>query len=97
MLRHAGRPTAVLVTASFAVCETCLRYGFQIVTDTPFLVALLVYLLGYERLVGRPVVRPGLPDRTRWLGWPMLIVATLLMVTFRPATMTFVGSVGLAT
>ncbi len=52
MLRHAGRPTAVLVTTGMALCETCLRYGFQVVTDTPFLVAMLVYLLGYERLVG---------------------------------------------
>src|SRR3954463_1600664 len=32
--RHAGQPTAVLVTFGFAICETCLRYGFQIVTDT---------------------------------------------------------------
>jgi hypothetical protein len=104
MLRHAGRPTAVLVTALFAVCETCLRYAFQIVTDTPFLVALLIYLIGYERLVGR--VEPhrlgdaeAAPRRRehRWLGWPMLVVATLLMATFRPATMTFVGAVGLAT
>ena len=103
MLRHAGRPTAVLVTALFAICETCLRYGFQIVTDTPFLVALLIYLLGYERLVGhryvgRAAAADGIARRERrWLGWLMLPVATLLMVTFRPATMTFVGAVGLAT
>jgi hypothetical protein len=104
MLRHAGRPTAVLVTALFAVCETCLRYGFQIVTDTPFLVAMLVYLLGYERLVGHAAAPTGetQPARTRralpgWLGWPMLAVAMFLMSMFRPSTMTFVGAVGLAT
>src|SRR5687768_16679167 len=99
MLRHAGRPTAVLVTALFAICETCLRYGFQIVTDTPFLVALLIYLLGYERLVGHRLAARAAGDiprrERRWLGWLMLPLATLLMVTFRPATMTFVGAVGL--
>jgi hypothetical protein len=100
MLRHAGRPTAVLVTGLFAACETCLRYGFQVVTDTPFLVALLIYLLGYERLVGHALRGPDDTPRRewhRWLGWLMLPAATLLMVTFRPATMTFVGAVGLAT
>src|SRR5688500_15495520 len=83
MLRHAGRPTAVLVTALFAVCETCLRYGFQIVTDTPFLVALLIYLLGYERLVGHVLRGPDdtpRRERHRWLGWLMLPAATLPLV-----------------
>lgn len=101
MLRHAGRPTAVLVTALFAICETCLRYGFQIVTDTPFLVALLVYLTAYERLVGRRPPGPGDPPaRRRWLdavAWPALAASTLVMSVFRPTIITFVGAVGLAT
>jgi hypothetical protein len=101
MLRHAGRPTAVLVTALFAVCETCLRYGFQIVTDTPFLVALLVYLLAYERLVGRRTTdREHPPTRRRWLdgvAWPALAASTVVMSVFRPTIITFVGAVGLAT
>lgn len=101
MLRHAGRPTAVLVTALFAICETCLRYGFQIVTDTPFLVALLVYLIAYERLVGRsPAGADDPPFRRRWLdgvSWPALAASTLLMSVFRPTIITFAGAVGLAT
>lgn len=92
VLRHADRPTAVLVTVLTAVCETCLRYGFQVVTDTPFLVALLVYLIGYERLVG-----DERRDRLRWLGWPMLAAAVFLMALFRPTSITFVGAVALAT
>ena len=105
MLRHAGRPTAVLVAALFAACETCLRYGFQIVTDTPFLVAMLVYLLGYERLVGRraPTAADASPDRLPrarpfdWAAWAMLAAATFVMAVFRPTIITFVGAVGLAT
>ena len=93
MLRHAGRPTAALVTVGFGICETCVRYGFQVVTDTPFVVGVLAYLLAYERLVApNAVVR----DRWRWVAWVTLPLATLFMVAFRPTALVFVGAVGLA-
>jgi hypothetical protein len=95
MRRHAGRPTAVLVTVAFGVSQTCLRYGFQVVTDTPFLVGVLAYLLAYEHLVS-----PGDSTRARtlwrWVAWITLPLATLFMVAFRPTSLTFVAAVGLA-
>jgi hypothetical protein len=95
MLRHAGRPTAVLVTLGFAICETCYRYGFQVVTDTPFVVAVMLYLLAYELLVA-PRDASGVRNRARSLGWVMIPLATFFMTAFRPTALTFVGAVGIA-
>jgi hypothetical protein len=94
MLRHAGRPTAVLIVVGFGIAQTCVRYGFQVVTDTPFLVGVLAYLLAYEHLVS---ARDS--DRnpvTRGLAWATLPIATLIMVAFRPTALTFVAAVGVA-
>src|SRR4051794_35810591 len=68
MLRHAGRPTAVLITVGFGISQTAMRYGFQVVTDTPFLVGVLAYLLAYEHLVSAraPEARR---DTWRWIAW----------------------------
>jgi hypothetical protein len=95
MCRHAGRPTAVLVAVAFGFSQTCLRYGFQVVTDTPFLVGVLAYLLAYEHLVSPGERRLGHPA-WRWLAWVTLPLATLFMVAFRPTALTFVVAVGLA-
>jgi hypothetical protein len=95
MKRHAGRPTAVLVVVALAVCETYLRYGFQVVTDTPFLFAVLLYLYGYELLVGNNFSGND-ARRAKVVGWLIIPAATLMMVSFRPTTLTFVGAVGVA-
>jgi hypothetical protein len=95
MLRHAGRPAAVLVAAAFGFSQTCLRYGFQVVTDTPFLVGVLAYLLAYEHLVS-PGERNAGRTSWRWLAWVTLPLATFCMVAFRPTALTFVAAVGLA-
>jgi hypothetical protein len=48
MTLHAGRPTAVVLTTLLAVNESFYRYPFHLFTDTPFLVGVLLFLLGYE-------------------------------------------------
>lgn len=83
---NAGRQIAALVTVMLGLNETFFRYGFHLFTDMPFLVAVLVFLLGYEWIViGRRSVIP----------WMFIAGATLFMVAFRPAVITFVGAVGL--
>ena len=69
---HAGRPTAVLLTVLLAVTETFYRYCFQIVTDAPFLVGLMAFLLGYEAIVGRGTGR-------QWWAWALIPAGTLVM------------------
>jgi hypothetical protein len=59
MRHHVGRPAAVVLTGMLALNETFFRYPYHLFTDTPFLVGVLVFLLGYERLISQP-----------WLGRP---------------------------
>ena len=84
---YAGRPVAVLVTTLLGLSETFFRYGYHLFTDMPFLVAVLVFLVGYELIVQgkRPVV-----------AWPLVVLSIVFMVLVRPAVITFIGAVGLA-
>jgi hypothetical protein len=92
---HAGTQTAILMTLLLAITETFYRYCFQIVTDPPFLVGILSFLVGYEALNRReeePRSRWG-----PWWGWLAIVFGTLLMVAFRPTIITFLGALGVAT
>jgi hypothetical protein len=74
-----------------------MRYGFQVVTDTPFLVGVLAYLLAYEHLVSRPTTsNDARRSPWHWLAWITLPLAILFMTSFRPTALTFVAAVGLA-
>ena len=83
--RIAGRPTAVLITALLAVCETYLRYAYQVVSDTPFFVGVMMFLLGWEWVTDR-----------RWWGWLVVAASVLIMAAFRPTVITFIGAVVMA-
>ena len=86
---HAGRPTAVVVTSLLAVCENFFRYAYHLFTDLPFLVGVLAFLVGYERVVKD--VR-----RLPWLGWVLMAAAVTWMAAFRPIVITFLGALSLA-
>jgi hypothetical protein len=99
---HAGRPTAVVMTVLLAIAETFYRYCYQIVTDTPFMVGILSFLVGYEALVGRPrderENEEGAPRReSSWWAWAAIVVGTVVMCAFRPTIITFLGALALAT
>jgi hypothetical protein len=88
MLVHADRPTAVVMTTLLALNETFYRYPLHLFTDTPFLVGVLLFLLGYEFVIqGRE--RQGLG---RWSPWLYMALGTLIMVSMRPAVWTFLGA-----
>jgi len=53
MLRHAGRPLAVLVTVLTAVNGTFLRHSCEILADIPFFFCSMLALLGYELTFAR--------------------------------------------
>jgi hypothetical protein len=60
MALHAGRPTAVVLTVLLALNESFYRYPFHLFTDTPFLVGVLLFLLGYEMTLPlSPALRGG--------------------------------------
>src|SRR5687767_15127646 len=52
-LLHADRPTAVAVTLLLGFSRTFYRYAFELMSDMPFLLGVLAFLVGYESLVHR--------------------------------------------
>jgi hypothetical protein len=76
-LLHAGRPMAVLVTFLVGVSQTFYRYNFELLSDLPFMLAVMAFLVGYEGVVHRhahddptPTVYPrGKPRLFDWACW----------------------------
>jgi 4-amino-4-deoxy-L-arabinose transferase-like glycosyltransferase len=89
MTLHAGRPTAVVLTVLLGLNESFYRYPFHLFTDTPFLVGVLLFLLGYEF-----VYRDS--DRRRIGPWLLMALGTLVMVSTRPAFWTFLAALFVA-
>lgn len=50
-LLHAGRPTAVVVTAMVGLMESVYQYTLELRNDLPFLVGVMATLVGYEVIV----------------------------------------------
>ena len=69
------RPTAVIVICMLALNETFYRYGYQVLTDMPFLLGLMLLLLGLELL------QRG--SKQRLFALVAITVAVLIMVFFR--------------
>ena len=75
-----NRPTAVVVTCMLAANETFFRYGYQVLTDMPFLLGLVMLLLGFEL-----VIRGG---RGRLAGIGLLAAGILVMAALRSVVLT---------
>jgi hypothetical protein len=89
-LLHAGRPMAVLVTVLVGVSRTFYRYNFELLTDLPFMLAVLAFLAGYEGVVHRhraddPTPTPYKRGRPHPLDWALLLGGLVAAVITRPA------------
>lgn len=69
------RPTAMLIVCMLAVNETFYRYSHQVLTDMPFLLGLMLMLLGLE------LCHRG--GKQRRLGVASLVVSVAIMAAFR--------------
>lgn len=78
------RPTAVVVVCMLAVNELFFRYSYQVLTDMPFLLGLMLGLLGLEfcRRAGK----------ARWIGFMLLPVSLFVMAAFRSVVLTVVAA-----
>jgi len=74
------RPTAVLTVCMLGVNETFYRYGYQVLTDMPFLLGLMLLLLGSELLHRR--------GSRVWPGAALVALAVLVMAVFRSVVLT---------
>lgn len=100
-LLSAGRPTAVLMTIGLAASRLFYRYCFELLTDLPFLLGVLAFLVGYEAVLFAPF-RSRDPARSEfgrpaWFDWPLLVGGLVIAVMMRPAMWILVLAVMLAT
>jgi hypothetical protein len=78
------RPTAVVVVCMLAANELFFRYSYQLLTDMPFLLGLMLGLLGLElcRRAGA----------ARLAGFALLPVSLFIMAAFRSVVLTVVAA-----
>ncbi len=79
-----GRATAVVIVCMLAVNETFYRYGYQVLTDMPFLLGLMGMLLGNELLHRR--------GARVWWGVGVIALAVLFMAAFRSVVLTVLAA-----
>ncbi len=95
---HADRRTATIVTLLVGASLTFFRYSFELLSDMPFLLAVLAFLVGYDSIIAprspteaQEDSTPGPADpthdraRTRWFDWLLLMGGLAVAVTTRPA------------
>jgi len=92
---NAGRPTAVLVTCGLGITRTFYRYAFELMTDMPFLLGVMLILTGFEGLM----VAERDANRRRKIAWVdggMIICGIIIAVVMRPAWLVLIPVLGLA-
>jgi hypothetical protein len=93
-LLHAGRPTAVLMTVLLGVSRTFFQYGYELLSDLPFLMTVLAFLCGYEAILHR--CRAGAQStgrRASILDWFLLAGGLAGAVVTRPAMVALILAV----
>ena len=93
-LLHTDRPTAVMLTFGLAITRLFYRYCFELLSDLPFLLGVLAFLVGYESIFFRR--RDGAAARTRWFDWVFLILGLAIAVAMRPTMWVLLAAIVLA-
>jgi len=95
-LLHSGRPTAVVITVGLGMSRLFYRYAFELLTDMPFLVGVMAFLVGYEAVFFARE-RAGDPQRrTRWFDWVFLFGGLALAICMRPQMWVLLAAIVIA-
>ena len=97
-LLYADRPTAVLITFGLGISRLFYRYCFELLSDMPFLLGVMAFLVGYEAIFHHN--RTG-PDRRRrgkvaWFDYVLFSAGLLVAVVMRPSMWALLVAVLLA-
>jgi hypothetical protein len=96
-LLHADRPTAVLVTFGVGISRLFYRYCFELLSDMPFLLGVMAFLVGFEAVFYRnDPDDPRRPARVAWYDWGLLVAGFLIAVVMRPSMWALCVAAGLA-
>jgi len=105
-----GRKAAVLLTVMLTLTETYFRLTFELLTDMPFCLGMMLLLLGYSYISPPPEIGPraidvpsDIPPPTSHMsslkslaGWAMLIGGIVIMTMFRSVVLTVLVGVAIA-
>lgn len=96
-LLHAGRPMAVLVTLLVGVSQTFYRYNFELLTDLPFMLGVMAFLVGYEGVVHKhphddptPTIYPR--GKPHLIDWALLLLGLAAAVVTRPTMLALLAA-----
>jgi hypothetical protein len=98
-LLHAGRPTAVLMTVALALSRTFFRYSFELLSDMPFLMGVMAFLVGYESVFHRRYDRdvteslPSARAKPRWYDAVLLLAGLAVAMVTRPTMWALLAAV----
>lgn len=97
-LLHSGRGTAVLITLMVGLSRTFYRYNFELLSDLPFLMFVMAFLVGFEAVMHRrgAALDAAQPARPQRLDWYLLAVGIIGTVITRPAMLAVLLAVGVA-
>jgi hypothetical protein len=76
-----NRPSAVIVTLGVGITREFYRYCFEILTDMPFLLGVMMFLAGQEAIFQSIDQHHR---KIRWFDWTLLIVGLIIAITTRP-------------
>jgi len=84
-LLYADRPTAVLLTFGVGISRLFYRYCFELLSDMPFLLGVMAFLVGFEAVFYRSDPdHPERPAKVAWYDWCFLIGGFFIAVVMRP-------------
>lgn len=99
-LLHAGRPTAVLITFGLGISRLFYRYCFELLSDMPFLLGVMAFLVGYEAVSYRRRTGARLDEApcatARWFDYALMAIGLAVAVAMRPAMWALLAAVVLA-
>lgn len=90
-LLHSGRPTAVMVTLGLGMTRLFYRYTFELLSDMPFLVGVMAFLVGFESILFARRRDPS--HRPRWFDWVFLIGGLGLAMSMRPVMLVLLAAI----
>lgn len=97
-LLHAGRPMAVLITLLVGISQTFYRYNFELLTDLPFMLGVMAFLVGYEGVLHKHTLNDPTPTayprgKPHPLDWVLLLLGLATTVVMRPAMLALMVAV----
>jgi hypothetical protein len=92
-LLHRDRSTAVVISVGVGLTKAFFCYAFELWSDLPFAMGVLMFLAGYEAIVPVRKADGRRPKSRRWYDWFLLVAGLITAVSMRPTAIPFVAAI----